>query len=233
MPTALLVHGLSSDSGSWWWLRDELEQRGFEVTTPDLRGHGAAPRPGRYAVSDYASDLPSAPGGAAWDLVVGHSLGGAASVLASLRPGFTRALVLLDPVLDVPEALYAEILADQLSELELTAESIAELKPHWRERDQEAKLRGIRATDAFVVEHTFTDTGRWDVRAAAADLTVPTLLLAGDPAVYSMIETETLDALDAANPRVEVRVVTGAGHSPHRDTPELTLELLDAWLALR
>ena len=233
MPTALLVHGLSSESGSWWWLRACLEQRGFDVTAPDLRGHGSAPRPGRYAVHDYASDLPSAAGGAPWDLVVGHSLGGAASVLAGLQPGFTRALVLLDPVLDVPEALYGEILADQLAELDLTPESIAELKPHWRERDREAKLRGIRATDAFVVEHTFTDTGRWDVRAEAAALPVPTLLLAGDPAVYSMIEPHTLDALAATNPRVDVRVVAGAGHSPHRDTPQLTLDLLDDWLALR
>lgn len=233
MRTALLVHGLSSDSSSWWWLRDELEQRGYTVTAPDLRGHGAAPRAASYSLSDYASDLPAAPGGAPWDLVVGHSLGGAASVLAAQSTGFTRALVLLDPVLDVAPGQYDSILADQLSELDLTPESIFELTPHWREADREAKLRGIRSTNSVVVELTFTDTGRWDVRDEAAALTVPILVLAGDTDVYTMLEPATRDALAAANPRVEVVVVPGAGHSPHRDVPLTTLLLLDDWLARR
>ena len=227
MPRALLVHGLSSDSSSWWWLRGELENDGWSVTTIDLRGHGSAPRPGRYALTDYAGDLPNED----WDLVVGHSLGGAVAVLAAQRPGFTRRLALLDPVLDVPDRLYDEILADQLDELSLTAERLDTDRPHWHERDRAAKLTGIRNTDAFVVEHTFTDTGRWDVRAEAAALTMPTLVLAGDPAVYSMIETSTRDALAEANPRVEVHVVAAAGHSPHRDEPEQTIAALREWLA--
>ena len=231
--TALLVHGLSSDSNSWWWLRDELEQRGYAVTAPDLRGHGTAARAESYSLSDYASDLPSAPGDEPWGLVVGHSLGAAASVLAAQRPGFTRALVLLDPVLEVAPEHHDSILADQLSELELTADSIRQLKPHWREADREAKLRGIQATDSHVVEHTFADSGRWDVRSEAAALTVPTLVLAGDPEVYTMLEPDTRDALTAANPRVHVVAVPGAGHSPHRDVPLTTLLLLEDWLARR
>lgn len=102
MSHALLVHGLSSDSTSWWWLTEELEADGWDVTTIDLRGHGSAPHPGRYRLEDYAADLPSAPSGT-WDLVVGHSLGGAAAVVAAQRAGFTRRLALLDPVVDVPE----------------------------------------------------------------------------------------------------------------------------------
>jgi pimeloyl-ACP methyl ester carboxylesterase len=232
MMRALLVHGLSSDAGSWWWLREQLKSDGWDVTAVDLRGHGSAPRPGRYRIADYASDLAGvrADGTDDWDLVVGHSLGGAASVVAARRAGFTRRLALLDPVLEVPEQLAAEVLAAQLDELALTPERLAAEKPHWHELDREAKLRGIRSTDAFVVEHTFTDTGRWDVRAEASALTVPTLVLAGDPAVYSMVETETLDALAAANPLVEVHVVAGAGHSPHRDRPAQTIAALRDWL---
>lgn len=226
MTRALLVHGLSSDATSWWWVREQLEADGWTVATPDLRGHGSAAQPGRYRIADYADDLPDED----WDLVVGHSLGGAAAVVAAHRPRFTRRLALLDPVLDVPEATFDAVLADQLDELSLTPQRLAVEKPHWHERDREAKLRGIRATDAYVVEHTFTDTGRWDVRAEATALTVPTLILAGDPAVYSMIETETLDALADANPRVEVTVVAGAGHSPHRDRPEQTISALRDWL---
>src|SRR4051812_26762375 len=113
-PRALLVHGLSSDSDSWWRLVEALVADGGRVTTVDLRGHGAASRADSYRLEDYAGDLPSSPdpGSEGWDLVVGHSLGGATSVLAARRPGFTKLLVLLDPVLDVPVADEEDIIAD-------------------------------------------------------------------------------------------------------------------------
>lgn len=61
---------------------------------------------------------------------------------------------------------------------------------------------------------------------------MPTLLLAGDPEVYSLIEPATLDALARANPHIDVRVVAGAGHSPHRDRPAATIAALRTWLLL-
>jgi len=225
---ALLIHGLSSDSTSWWSLTDALEGAGWDVHTVDLRGHGLAPRADSYALADYASDLSGE-----WDLVVGHSLGGAVAVLAAQTEGFARSLVLLDPVLDVAVDEFDGILADQLSELGLTADSIAELKPHWHERDREAKLSGIQHTDAFAVEHTFTDTGRWDVTKEAAALAVPTLILSGDHAVYSMLAPQTVETLRAANPLVDYVIIDGAGHSPHRDEPIATFDAMLGWLATR
>lgn len=221
---ALLVHGLSSDAASWWWVADELAADGWSVTAVDLRGHGAAERTARYALADYAADLPRE----GWDLVLGHSLGGAASVLAAQEVSFTRRLALLDPVLQVlPEAAEATI-ADQVSELEYTAESVAVLKPHWRDGDREAKLRGVRNVDPTAVTGSFTDTGTWDVTAQAAALAVPTVILSGDPAVYTMLDPGVVDRL--GNPMVEYRVVPGTGHSPHRDRPTETMAALRAWL---
>lgn len=222
---ALLIHGLSSDSSSWWLVAEVLRADGWQVDTIDLRGHGEAARADSYSLADYASDVTGE-----WDLVVGHSLGGAVAVLAAQRPGFANRIVLLDPVLDVAPDEFDEILAGQLSELDLTAASIADLKPHWHERDRESKLRGIQRTDAFAVEHTFTDTGRWDVTAETAALTVPTLILSGDHAVYSMLALHTVETLLAANPLVDYVIIEGAGHSPHRDKPEATLAALREWL---
>ena len=227
-PRALLVHGLSSESSGWWRVAESLESAGWSVSTVDLRGHGTSATAESYALADYACDLDGQ-----WDLVIGHSLGGASAVLAAQRPQFTRLLVLLDPVLEVAPADFDEILADQLSELTLTAESIAELKPHWHERDREAKLRGIHHTDAHVVEHTFTDTGEWNVTAEAAALTMPTLIVSGDPEVYSMLSATAVERLLESNPLVDYLVIDGAGHSPHRDRPEATLAALHSWLAPR
>ena len=215
---ALLVHGLSSDSSSWWRVAAALEADGWDVMTVDLRGHGIGARAESYALTDYARDLDDG-----WDLVIGHSLGGAASVLAAQRPNFTKRLVLLDPVLDVPEEQSEAIIADQVAELGYTAESLARDKPHWDERDRESKLSGVRNVDPAAVTRTFTDTGRWDVRAEARALTVPTLILSGDPAVYTMLDPELGAELGAV-------VIEGAGHAPHRDRPDATLAALRAWL---
>ncbi len=216
---ALLVHGLSSDSESWWRVAAALEADGWDVATVDLRGHGYGARAESYALTDYARDLDDG-----WDLVVGHSLGGAASVLAAQRPHFTKLLVLIDPVLDVPVADEAAIVAEQVAELEFTAESLARDKPHWHERDRAAKLAGVQRVDPFAVTRTFSDTGRWDVRGEARALTVPTLILTGDPEVYTMVEPELARELGAV-------AIAGAGHSPHRDKPEETLAALREWLA--
>lgn len=225
-PRALLVHGLSSESGSWWRVADALADDGWHVTAVDLRGHGTAPRADSYRLADYAGDLPVE----GWDLVVGHSLGGAATVVAAQQAGFAERLVLIDPVLEVPAAIWEETIADQVSELELTAESIAALKPHWDARDQNAKLEGVRAVHPEAVSRTFTDDGRWDVVAPASALTVPTLVLSGDPAVFTMLDPTTA-ATVAENPLVDYVVVAGTGHSPHRDRPEDTLAALRDWLA--
>ena len=220
-PRILLVHGLSSSAESWWRVVEALAPHA-QLTAVDLRGHGSSPAGDRYTVADYASDLPRED----WDAVVGHSLGGAASVVAAARPGFARSLVLLDPVLEVPPAEFEAVAADQVAELALDEASVAAAKPHWHERDQAAKLAGVRAVVPDAVERTFTDSGDWNVVAEARALAVPTLILSGDPTVYTMLDPELARSLVGSTPSIEYRVIAGAGHSPHRDVPEVTLDAI-------
>ena len=219
---ALLIHGLSSNSTTWWRVAAALEERGWEVTTPDLRGHGTAPRAESYAIADYASDLPAGP----WDLVVGHSLGGAVAVLVA---GTASRAVLLDPVLEVAADEFDAVKADQLAELDLTIESIRAAKPHWHPRDHELKIAAVRQADPRAVERTFSDNPGWNVVEAAKAITVPTLILGADHRVYSMLSAATADAVVAANPNVAYRIIDGAGHSPHRDRPEETIAAILDW----
>ena len=97
---ALLVHGLGSNGALMWLYGVALADAGWHATAVDLRGHGTAPRAVDYSIAAYAADLvhTAAPDGEPWDLVVGHSLGGAAATSASAAtPAWTRRLVLVDP----------------------------------------------------------------------------------------------------------------------------------------
>ncbi len=204
-------------------MRAALEADGWEVTTPELRGHGGSPAADSYTLADYAADIPDGP----WDLIIGHSLGGAVAVL---RADTAARLILLDPVLEVDAADVAEIRADQLAELDLTLESIRAAKPHWHPRDHELKVQAVRQVDPKAPVRSFDDNPTWNLVAEAAAIAVPTLILGGDHAVYSMLATSTVEAITAANPLVEYRVIAGAGHSPQRDRPEETIAAIRSFL---
>ena len=124
-PLAVLVHGVTSSSRTWWRVGPALAARGFRVVAVDLRGHGASPRAAAgLAAADLAADVaetlaqgaaaagPGALGAAVpagvasgprastpvVDLLVGHSLGALVALeLLAARPGFARRLVVEDP----------------------------------------------------------------------------------------------------------------------------------------
>ena len=224
--SALLIHGLSSNSTTWWRLAAALEADGWDVTAPDLRGHGAGPRADSYSFAELVSDLPSGP----FDLMVGHSLGGAiATVAGATRPTLAKRIVLLDPVLEVAPEDWDEIKADQVAELELTLETVRAAKPHWDARDHELKIAAIAQVDPRAIAAVFDHNLGWNVTADAAALGAPTLILSGDPAVYTMLAPETARAVVAANPLIEYRVVESAGHSVHRDRPVETIAAILEW----
>lgn len=223
---ALLVHGLTSSGATWWRVGEALAADGWHVTAVDLRGNGDAPTAERYGFADYAADLP----GDGWNLLVGHSLGGAVATLAALRPGFADRVVLLDPALELPSADLDGLLAGELHELELDERGFRELRPTWHPLDIEHKAAATAKATAHMVERTIADNTPWNALDAARGLAVPTLILGGDHAVYSMLPTASALALTAANPLIDYRVVAGSGHSPHRDRPDETLALLRDWL---
>ncbi|NQX11001.1 alpha/beta fold hydrolase [Microbacteriaceae bacterium VKM Ac-2855] len=229
--TALLLHGLAGSAATWWRIRDELTAAGWQVTAPDLRGHASGIRRADYRHDAYADDaLALRPPNGTWDLVVGHSLGGAIAVRASARDaGWARRLALLDPVLHLPDEIRAEVRAGELDDLTATDASLAAEKPHWHERDRREKVAAAQAADAGAVAATLDQNDPWDLRTDAAAISVPTLVLAGDPAVFTFIGTALAAELLRANPRIRYAPVAGAGHGPHRDRPAATLAMLREW----
>lgn len=230
---ALLVHGLGSSAALMWRLGDALADAGWYATAVDLRGHGDAPRSLDYTVAAYGADLAETlpDEGGAWDAVVGHSLGGAAStVAAASAPDWTRRLVLIDPAIHV-DGRDASIVrrSQERAFADTRIEVVEQEHPHWHPQDHELKVDAVLRASAWAVEQTSAQNQPWDVRAHAARLTVPTHVIAADPEVYSIFTGDLATEVLAANPSITMSVVEGAGHSLHRDKPEESVrQLLEA-----
>lgn len=226
---ALLVHGLGSNGALMWRIGTALAGAGWHAVAVDLRGHGTAPRALDYTLEAYAADLvhtlPASNG--PWSLVVGHSLGGAAATIASARhPQWARRLILIDPGIHLAERDREIVRASQEESFADSSEATVRAQhPHWHPHDVELKSLSAQQASRWAVEQTSLQNIVWDVRDAAAALTVPTHVIGADPHVYSIF-TGTLADEVLANPHVSMSVVPGAGHSPHRDKPEATIAQL-------
>lgn len=226
------MHGLGSNGALMWRFGVALAGAGWHAEAIDLRGHGTAPRALDYTIAAYAADVSATvPGsGGAWDVVVGHSLGGAAAVVAAAEhPGWARRLILVDPAIrPAPRDLQIVRQSQEAAFADPTTEAVRAEHPAWHEQDIELKALSAQQASRWAVEQTSAQNEQWDVRSAAAQLGVPTHVIASDPAVYSIFKGALVEQV-RTNPLVTVSVVTGAGHSPHRDRPDDTVRhLLEA-----
>lgn len=214
---ALLLHGLTSSGAVWWRIAEGLAGQGYHVVAPDLRGHGASARAGSYRIQELAADVREL--GSGWDLLVGHSLGG---VVAAALQDLTARLVLIDPVFDIPDAVFETVVGELVAEVDATAEALRDAHPAWHPRDVDLKVAAARATSGAIVEQILRDNFPWHHLGLAARLAVPTVVVGADPelgATYTPDQTE-------GNPLVTAYVVKGAGHSVYRDDPEAVLARL-------
>lgn len=239
---ALLVHGLGSSAALMWQIGDALATAGWRATAVDLRGHGDAPRALDYTIAAYAADIATTHPGrptpiessestARWDAVIAHSLGCAASTVAAASdPSWAKQLVFIDPAILV-DGKDAGIVrrSQERAFSDNRIETVREDHPRWHEQENELKVEAIRRASRWAIEQTSEQNQPWDVRADAARLAIPTHIIGADPEVYSLFTGETADAVLAANTNITMSVVTGAGHSPHRDKPAETIrQLLEA-----
>jgi pimeloyl-ACP methyl ester carboxylesterase len=223
-PSVLLVHGVQSSAGSWWQIGDGLGRRGLAVTAPDLRGHGLSPSGQSYRLSDFVEDVVAlAP---TWDVVVGHSLGGTviAQALADGRWPACPA-VLLDPVLELPERNFDAIVAGQLAELATAdAAALQRANPGWHPEDCRQKALAAAACSPYINEAVLRDNRPWDYAGLLVRATSPVLILGADQEAGGMLDPEVAHRIAATNPHVTYRQVEDAGHSLHRDRPQLVID---------
>ncbi|MEE1754553.1 alpha/beta fold hydrolase [Streptomyces sp. SP18CS02] len=218
---ALLIHGIMSDHRTWRRVGPALADRGYRVLAVDLRGHGLTGPAGSYAAEDFADDVVATlPAGA--ELAVGHSLGGLALSLAVERLAPRRA-VYSDPVWHLPDGedgYHGELLARAKT---MDGEQIAALNPRWDDVDVATELETLKVWDEASAYGVESIVGK-DLLPAGP--VVPSLVTLADPS--RLVPPERARLL--AERGFEVRTVTGAGHTIHRDDHDAFMAALEGWV---
>jgi pimeloyl-ACP methyl ester carboxylesterase len=223
---ALLLHGLTSCGATWWRVAEALARDGMAVYAPDLRGHGRSPKPGSYTAAEYAADLSTLPSGD-WELVVGHSLGGVVALQAVTAGDVrTRRLLLLDPVLELTERERELLTATCIAEVVdgRTVNAVRAEHPEWHPLDVHLKARAARHTSVEVVRKTLAQNRPWDFRQLALGVACPTTILGAEPALGALMAPALGRELSSLRQELDYRRVRGAGHSIHRDQPDVAID---------
>lgn len=249
-PLAVLVHGITSSSRTWWRVGPALAERGYRVLAVDLRGHGASPRAvAGLSVADLAADVaetveaatagdPDGAGsGAPVDLLVGHSLGALVALeLVGRRPGFARRLVAEDPPgpASVDWAAVAEGIEDDnrrvVTDPGGLRRELEAVNPAWPPGEAERRVADLADCDAQAVAAAVRPGVPFDLPALLSAAPLPVLLLLAEETLGSILLGRDRKAAVEALPDGTTRVLP-AGHSVHREALDAWLATLDAWLA--
>lgn len=227
-PTLVFLHeGLGSASMWRDFPRRLADATGCGALVYSRRGYGASPpaelpRPIRYMhdEADVLDDM-LREHGVRDAIVVGHSDGASiALIYAGRHPaGRLRALILEAPHVFVESISVASIAA--MTRVYETTDLRDRLARH--HRDVENAFRGWN--DVWL----HPDFRAWNIEEFLPAIEVPMLLIQGSDDEYGT--WAQIDAIERqVRGTVETLRVPGAGHSPHRDQPELVLEAMAAFV---
>ena len=224
----LLLHGVQSSQLTWWRLKQDLLDLGWQVHAVDMLGHGSrqAAGPGELTIDDLAQDvLAQVPGPV--NVLAGHSLGSIVGLtLAGLAPGFCDRVVIEDPpglagaidlhdFADNVEETVRETRADPAG----TVVALLDENPVWSRRDAENSVKNRLMLDVVRVTGLLR-SNRWNLQGLVNECPVPVQLLAAtkDSALTNPDRSVVMDRLPADHV-----AVIDSGHTIHRERPALWL----------
>lgn len=243
-PPVVMLHGFSDAGLSWNRLPVALEPE-FDVVLVDARGHGysASPDAG-YSLQDHVVDVLALIDQLKLDrpTLIGHSMGAVvAANLAAAEPRRVRGLVLEEPPWPQPgedaagpahhaEQMRARVREQKRLTLDELTELCAQRYPDWHatEAFQWAKSKQLVTPHAAAFF-----AARWpNWQETLQHLSVPGLLVAGEPARGSQVGPQVLEQGARLWKRGEVVRMPGAGHNVHREQYREFLRLVQRFLRL-
>ncbi len=239
-PIILCVHGMTSSRKSWERLALHYADR-FRIYAYDQRGHGDSaavqgPMTLHRCLLDLYNVMDAIPDRV--DLLVGHSWGGAVTILGGRRFDVQR-IVAVDPMIrQAGDPWYAEFLADLKSLFALKgAARDAKVEEEyrllgWGEIDVERKKHAVREMTAVPIERLRDENPpeSWDLRGDLEAYPKP-LLLAIAGAEESIVPLDDLKSVrERGGPNLAIRVFEDQGHNLHRTAFERFVQEVDRFL---
>jgi pimeloyl-ACP methyl ester carboxylesterase len=224
-PTIIMLHEGLGSAGLWGDFPDKLQAAtGTGVFLYSRAGYGASspvtlPRPLDYMHVEALETLPKLLDtiGFRRGLLLGHSDGASiAAIYAGGRADHRiRGLVLIAPHFVVEDVSVA---------------SIAEIRDAYETAGLRAKLARWHSDvdNAFYgwngawLDAKFRD---WDITEYLAYIRVPVAIVQGADDQYGTIRQIEIASEECYCP-VDATIISGAGHSPHREAPEATLNAI-------
>jgi pimeloyl-ACP methyl ester carboxylesterase len=224
-PTIVLLHEGLGCVGMWGDFPDKLAAAtGAGVFVYSRAGYGQSspvklPRQVSYMHDEASSSLPRLLDAIGFQrgLLVGHSDGASISALyaGSHQDHRIRGLVLIAPHFVVED---------------ISVASIAEAREAYNSGDLRARLAKWHAN----VDVTFrgwndvwldNDFRQWDISEELAYIRVPVLIVQGEDDQYGSVRQIEIAQEECYCP-VDVALLPGVRHSPHREAPDETLKIV-------
>ncbi len=228
----LLLHGWGDSAAGLKTLQAALAKK-YKVIALDLPGFGGSqPPPEAWGLDSYAyfvAHFLDKIAAKKLVAIVGHSNGGAIAIRGMARGWLSADKLVLLASAGIRGEYKGRVKALRLvtkAGKALTAPLPKSIKQHLRK-----KVYTTVGSDMLVAEHlqeTFKKIVADDVRADAAHLALPTLLIYGDaddatPVAYGKLLQEAIQGS-------KLEVVPGAGHFVHTDQPAAVEKLIQGFL---
>jgi N-formylmaleamate deformylase len=237
-PSLVMLHGFT-DSG-----RDcEVFARAFvddyDVILVDERGHGlSSATPANYSLSDQADDMAGLIMGLGLSkpAVYGHSIGAVTAVqMAFQYPDLLSTIILEDPPIfgtppDDDRSGWKTSLAafKQRPYEEQLAEAMRN-QAHWHEDENKAWVESKNQFQMALFEAPVINKFlEW--RNIGPHLTIPGLLIIGDPSLGAIVTAEIAKEFQSLWPSLQIAPIEKAGHSIRRDQPEAVTQIVRQYL---
>lgn len=232
LPTALLLHGITSTALSWVRVGPSLADR-YRVYALDMRGHGDSIKPGQgaYSLQDTANDVAEFMMALALKspVLMGHSWGGATAIMLAsgewsqkLTPHLSH-VILVDPshnfdprIAEARATPYIKNIRRPIQELH---DEIAASSPGWTEADIDGQIDGLHKVTREAISSIFAEaTPSGSVLPLLAKISAPTLLIRADATLGTTLDAAAWEQAKRYLPaRSQAVQIGGATHNIHRN----------------
>jgi len=237
-PALVLSHGLTDNGLCWSRLAAALSPD-FDVIMLDARGHGGSSRMIPGELHDPAADIADAIEalGLTRPIVMGHSVGARSTArYAGTWPDRVARVILEDPpLLPLPDPAAVQRrrirFREQIAKLQaMSADEMTAMgksqSPGWHEDEFPAWTASKQQVDPEAMPEEVLP---W--QHTLAQISVPTLLIYGQPGHGGIVTPELAAEAQQINPNIRSVEIPKAGHNTRRENFDAYLAAVRAFLA--